>query len=444
MKTPMRLGAMLLLLTLAGGCETYKVVDETVAGFVAGEDYAPADDIAKQLEEAQKLAEDAAKQAEEMAKLAEEAKAAAEAAKLAEEAAKEEIAAMEMAEMKAEVDAALDALKAEKAKQDDIEAMIAALDAREEEIVADYEAKEAAVVADYEAKEAEIVAKYEEEAQQPTRVNVKVYAEADANRNADGEASPVSVRVLALTSEHQLMGTDYFALQDDLPGALGATFVGELSAVSAEPGQFVSTGELEVPRTTQKIGVIASFADVDRAIWRDHLAVPDRGEDLALLVALDDSAVRIMREGEGPRMVVPVPAAFSVTDPVGDDGIVPDIGPFEADIFDDADPAIEDEAPAAGVPPVPDGDGAPVPDPAPVPEIFYDADAGSMVFLDGTTRMDSTAMLDPVDGPGGANAVLLMRDPAAMAGFDVRTLVPFMPADDFWDTAEPLFAAAPR
>jgi len=470
--------AAALVLCLASGCETYKVVDETLAGFVAGEEYMPPDeaaalelDMAKQLEEAQKMAEEAAKKAEEMAKLAEEAKAAEEAAKVAEAAAleaaeaaeedaKEQKEAMEMAEFRADIADALEDLKAEKQKQDEFDALIAALEAKEDATVAQYEAKEEQVIAEYEAKEAEIIAQYEEEAQQPTRVNVKVYAEENTNRNAEGEASPVSVRLVALTSEHQLMGTDYFALQDDMPGALGATFVQELSEVSAEPGQFVSTGELEVPRTTQKIGVIAGFADVDRAIWRDNIDVVDRGDEVNLLVALEESAVRIMREGEAPRLIVPAlytePVPFDplpIDPPPEAERTLPALNtdPFAPDIFDDEDLS-PDTLDSVTEPLLVDEEGAteeailPAEDelvPTPEPEIFYDVNAGNLVFLDGTTRMDSQSMLDLIDGEGSMNTTLLMRNPASVKEFDVLTLSPLVPVQDFWHTEPLLFTERP-
>ena len=253
-RTAPRLIMAALTFSILCGCETFKIVDESLAGYIAGEGYAaPTAELMKALEETNKKLEEVAASAEE--------------SKAAEEAAKEKLAQLEHEKMKAEIQEALDALKAEKSKQEEIDA---------------------------------IIAKYEAEEKQPSSLNVQVYADEGANPNVEGDPAPVSVRLIALTSEHRLMGTDYFSLKDGLAGALGATFIKELGEISAEPGVFAALSDIEVPDATQTIGVIADFADVDQAIWRDSIAVDDKGEKITLFVALHDSTVRIMKEGDAP------------------------------------------------------------------------------------------------------------------------------------------------
>ncbi|MGF1461682.1 MAG: type VI secretion system lipoprotein TssJ [Maricaulaceae bacterium] len=116
-------------------------------------------------------------------------------------------------------------------------------------------------------------------------VFVGLEASASANPNAEGRASPTTVKVFALADLDVFRRTDFFALFDNPGGALGADLIMERSLVLA-PGD--KTGfAWETPIDLRHIGVVAGFRDVDAGGWRADALVTNANARFVL----DGSAI---------------------------------------------------------------------------------------------------------------------------------------------------------
>lgn len=123
-----------------------------------------------------------------------------------------------------------------------------------------------------------------------TTVAVSLTAGPDANPDARGRASPLTVRVYALKSPGPFEGADFFSLFEKDQATLGAELV-QREEVLLRPGESRKL-DFNLPPDAKAIGVMAAFRDLDRARWREVRPVVT-GKAQSLDVTLGARAMRI-------------------------------------------------------------------------------------------------------------------------------------------------------
>ncbi|MEI9273439.1 type VI secretion system lipoprotein TssJ, partial [Pseudomonas aeruginosa] len=87
-----------------------------------------------------------------------------------------------------------------------------------------------------------------------------------------GQAAPLRLRLYELKKDTAFGRADYFALTDNAQSTLGGDLV-EQDEFLLRPGE-----ERRIERTldeqTRQLGFVAAYRDLDRATWRQVLAVP--------------------------------------------------------------------------------------------------------------------------------------------------------------------------
>ncbi|MDR6521222.1 MULTISPECIES: type VI secretion system lipoprotein TssJ [Variovorax] len=123
-----------------------------------------------------------------------------------------------------------------------------------------------------------------------TTVAVTLTAGADANPDARGRASPLTVRVYALKSPGPFEGADFFSLFEKDQATLGAELV-QREEVLLRPGETKKL-DFNLPPDAKSMGVMAAYRDLDRARWREVRPVVT-GKAQSLDVTLGARAMRI-------------------------------------------------------------------------------------------------------------------------------------------------------
>ncbi|MEP6721607.1 MAG: type VI secretion system lipoprotein TssJ [Variovorax sp.] len=123
-----------------------------------------------------------------------------------------------------------------------------------------------------------------------TPVAMTVAAGSDANPDARGRASPLTVRVYALKSAGPFEAADFFSLFEKDTATLGAELV-QREEMLLRPGESKKI-EMTLPADAKAIGVMAAYRDLDRARWREVRAV-EPGKPLVLTVTLGARQIRI-------------------------------------------------------------------------------------------------------------------------------------------------------
>jgi type VI secretion system protein VasD len=100
----------------------------------------------------------------------------------------------------------------------------------------------------------------------PTRLEAKVAAGEDANKDEHGRSLPIVVRVYELKSTGGFQSADFFSIYDQEAATLGGDLLAreELQLRPGEEQQIVR----EVAPDAQHLGVVGAFRQVDKARWR--------------------------------------------------------------------------------------------------------------------------------------------------------------------------------
>ncbi|WP_159273685.1 type VI secretion system lipoprotein TssJ [Variovorax boronicumulans] len=123
-----------------------------------------------------------------------------------------------------------------------------------------------------------------------TPVSMTLTAGADANPDARGRASPLTVRVYALKTPGPFEGADFFSLFEKDQATLGAELV-QREEMLLRPGESKKL-DLTLPADAKAIGVMAAFRDLDRARWREVRAVTP-GQAQVLNVTFGARQIRV-------------------------------------------------------------------------------------------------------------------------------------------------------
>lgn len=100
-----------------------------------------------------------------------------------------------------------------------------------------------------------------------TPVSLNLVASADANPDARGRASPLTVRVYVLKAPGPFESADFFSLYDKDQATLGAEMV-KREEFLLKPGESKKL-EFTLEPDAKNIAVLAAYRDLERARWRD-------------------------------------------------------------------------------------------------------------------------------------------------------------------------------
>ncbi len=106
----------------------------------------------------------------------------------------------------------------------------------------------------------------------PTVVNVTVNGAVDLNPNAAGRPSPTVVRVYYLVSDTTFKDADFFQLFEQETGTLAADLAAR-DELMISPGTSKSVTR-ELRDDVRFLGLVASYRDIESAVWRGVVAVP--------------------------------------------------------------------------------------------------------------------------------------------------------------------------
>jgi type VI secretion system protein VasD len=123
-----------------------------------------------------------------------------------------------------------------------------------------------------------------------TPVAMTLVAGADANPDARGRASPLTVRVYALKTSGAFEAADFFSLFEKDQATLGAEMV-QREEVLLRPGDSRKL-EMTLAADVKAIGVMAAFRDLERARWRE-VRVVEPGKALNWNVGFGARQIRI-------------------------------------------------------------------------------------------------------------------------------------------------------
>jgi type VI secretion system protein VasD len=123
-----------------------------------------------------------------------------------------------------------------------------------------------------------------------SRVTLNLIAGADANPDARGRASPLTVRVYALKTSGAFEAADFFSLFDKDQATLGAEMV-QREEFLLRPGDNKKL-ELSLAPDVKAIGLVAAYRDLERARWRE-LRMLDVGKTVTFDVNFEARQIRI-------------------------------------------------------------------------------------------------------------------------------------------------------
>ena len=104
-----------------------------------------------------------------------------------------------------------------------------------------------------------------------TPVSLNLAASADANPDARGRPSPLTVRVYVLKAPGPFEAADFFSLFDRDQATLGAELV-KREELLLKPGESRKL-EFTLEPDAKNIAVLAAYRDLERARWRDLKAL---------------------------------------------------------------------------------------------------------------------------------------------------------------------------
>ena len=103
-------------------------------------------------------------------------------------------------------------------------------------------------------------------------VELSFSASSDVNPDPSDRASPIIVRYYQLAGTSAFEKADYFQIHDKEGALLGPDLIAR-EEVPLTPGAS-QTASFEAKPTTKFLGVIASYRDIDNAVWRGDVPIP--------------------------------------------------------------------------------------------------------------------------------------------------------------------------
>lgn len=124
----------------------------------------------------------------------------------------------------------------------------------------------------------------------PTRLEAKVAAAEDVNKDEFGRSLPIVVRLYELKSTGSFQSADFFGIYDQEAATLGGDLLAR-EELQLRPGEQQKI-EREAAPDAQHLGVVGAFRQIDNARWRaTHALKP--GETNKVEIMLGPNAVSI-------------------------------------------------------------------------------------------------------------------------------------------------------
>lgn len=124
----------------------------------------------------------------------------------------------------------------------------------------------------------------------PTLMLAKILTSSHLNPNADGEPSPIIVRLYELRSIGKFQNSDFFSLFDDETNTLANDLVvREEFRFNPEEAKTLNR---ELNPATRYIGISAAFRDLEEAKWRAVLEITEHQQNTyTILLGRSDISV---------------------------------------------------------------------------------------------------------------------------------------------------------
>ena len=108
---------------------------------------------------------------------------------------------------------------------------------------------------------------------------------------------PLELQIVRLSEESRLLSADYQQLRQDLAKALGKNYL-DHQDYTLTPAEFRYLPNFPMDEQTRYLGVIAHYADPERAQWRQLIRIDPLGHHYQLLVHLHSDRILLQREDE--------------------------------------------------------------------------------------------------------------------------------------------------
>jgi len=124
-----------------------------------------------------------------------------------------------------------------------------------------------------------------------TQLSLNLATSADVNPDANGRASPLTVRLYVLKSSSTFTSADFFSLYDKESATLGADLVQREEAL-LRPGE-TKKFDFALKSDARIIGVAAAYRDLDRAHWRELCTIPKGKKRYSVSLLLGARQIKI-------------------------------------------------------------------------------------------------------------------------------------------------------
>ncbi|MBO1110272.1 type VI secretion system lipoprotein TssJ, partial [Plesiomonas shigelloides] len=101
------------------------------------------------------------------------------------------------------------------------------------------------------------------------------------------------------SEDSRLLATDYDQVTEDVATVLGKNYL-DHQDYTLLPGQFKYLPPVKLDAEVRYIGVIARYAEPDKAEWRNVIKVKNTGRHYQILVHLRQDEVELQKEEEYP------------------------------------------------------------------------------------------------------------------------------------------------
>ena len=132
---------------------------------------------------------------------------------------------------------------------------------------------------------------------QPSTLGIALVADETLNPGREGQANPLELQIVRLSEESRLLSADYQQLRQDLAKALGKNYL-DHQDYTLTPAEFRYLPSMPLDEQTRYLGVIAHYADPQRAQWRQLIRIDPVGHHYQLLVRLQSDRILLQREEE--------------------------------------------------------------------------------------------------------------------------------------------------
>lgn len=125
----------------------------------------------------------------------------------------------------------------------------------------------------------------------PTRLEAKVTAAENVNKDEFGRALPIVVRLYELKSTGSFQSADFFGIYDQEAATLGGDLLAR-EELHLRPGE-LKTVEREAAPEAQHLGVVGAYRQIDDARWRTtHALKPGATNKVEIQVGPNAVSIR--------------------------------------------------------------------------------------------------------------------------------------------------------